>query len=285
MPLIESMLGIPTVSLAGTSASSHCVSTATTASMASAATMSSAATLTMVSAGTHANASMFCNLLPSLGQSKEMSLSTGIYVGEGLLPVPAKLAEKITQWEFVEMAELLPEFWSSLASREPGANLAPQQSASRRKRAVMDIATWIQCFAMYTSVMSTPHPQAVPHPQVAWVTYDAAFRRQALITGNRQWSKVNPSLYSICFSGADRTGVRCELCLSLSHLTRECTLVCDPDQDVSTRLKTLESAVLAFTSHTPLQQGLPLHAKPSDVCRNWNARNAACLNAASDMHA
>ena len=99
MPPIESLLGIPTVSLAGTSPSSHCVSTATTASMASAAMMSSVATSTVV------------------------SLSAGIYEGEGILPVPAKLVEKITLWEFVEMAELLPEFWSSLASREPGANL------------------------------------------------------------------------------------------------------------------------------------------------------------------
>ena len=32
-------------------------------------------------------------------------------------------------------------------------------------------------------------------------------------TGYRQWSKVNPSLYSICFAGDACTGVRCELCL------------------------------------------------------------------------
>ena len=103
------------------------------------------------------------------------------------------------------------------------------------------------------------------------VMYDAAFRHQAFITGNRQWSKVNPSLYSICFSGAARTGVRCELCLSLSHPTHKRTLVCDSDSDVSTGLKTLESAVLAFTFHAPLQQRLQLRAKSSDVCRNWNA--------------
>ena len=56
------------------------------------------------------SASMLCNLLPTVGQTSEGSLSAGIYVGEGFLPVPAKLAEKITRWEFVEMPELLPEF-------------------------------------------------------------------------------------------------------------------------------------------------------------------------------
>lgn len=33
----------------------------------------------------------------------------GIYVGEGLPSVPAKLVDKIRHWEFVEMNELLPE--------------------------------------------------------------------------------------------------------------------------------------------------------------------------------
>ena len=103
MPPIESLLSILTVDWAGTSPSSHCVSTATTASMALAATMSSAAMSTVVPAGAHANASTLCNLLPSV------DLSAGFYVGEGLLPVPAQLAEEITQWEFVEMAELLPD--------------------------------------------------------------------------------------------------------------------------------------------------------------------------------
>ena len=36
--------------------------------------------------------------------------AVGIHVGEGLPPVPRKLADKIWRWEFVDMAELLPEF-------------------------------------------------------------------------------------------------------------------------------------------------------------------------------
>ena len=77
------------------------------------------------------NASIMCNLLPNLGQTKEPSQSRGIYVGEGLLPVPAKLAEKITRWKFVEMCELLPEFWSSFAPKDPtsrGYHVANVQS-------------------------------------------------------------------------------------------------------------------------------------------------------------
>ena len=38
--------------------------------------------------------------------------TAGAYVGDGMPPVPAKLAAKIWRWEFVEMGELLPEFWA-----------------------------------------------------------------------------------------------------------------------------------------------------------------------------
>ena len=150
----------------------------------------------------------------------------------------------------------------------------------------MDIASWIQCFATYVSVMSTSHLQAVPE-LLAYpifilrvsqdfggvVTYDSAFRRQAFITGNRQWSKINPTLYSICFSGVARVGQRFELCLSLLHPNRECTLVSDPDLDVSTRLKILESAVLAFTLQPvpPPMIPPPPRARSAEVCRNFNA--------------
>ena len=35
---------------------------------------------------------------------------------------------------------------------------------------------------------------------LAWVRYDSAFRRQVAITGNKHWSQIIPSLYSICFT-------------------------------------------------------------------------------------
>ena len=183
------------------------------------------------------------------------------------------------------MAELLPEFWGSTSGKEASQPSTSRAASARRKRAVTDIATWVQCFATYISVMSTSHPGAVPEllaylifilrvsqdfGGVAWVTYDAAFRRQALITGNRHWSRVNPSLYSICFSGVARTGQRCDLCLSLSHPTRECTLVSDPDPDLTTRLRTLESAVLALSSSPSTPAPSASHTQATEVCRNFN---------------
>ena len=68
--------------------------------------------------------------------------------------------------------------------------------------------------------------------------------------------KVNPSLYSICFLGVAHTGQRCDPCASVSlNPFWECILVSDPDHDVATRLKTLESAVLAVTLPLSKAQG------------------------------
>ena len=72
---------------------------------------------------------------------------TGTYVSDGLPPVPAKIAAKIGRWEFIEMYELLPEFWT-----QKGDEVASKTSTSSRakaKKRVQDINVWLQCFALY----------------------------------------------------------------------------------------------------------------------------------------
>ena len=52
--------------------------------------------------------------LPAKGSASSEEGSSvqqgSMYVGDGLPPVPAKIAAKIGYWEFIEMYELLPEF-------------------------------------------------------------------------------------------------------------------------------------------------------------------------------
>ena len=179
-----------------------------------------------------------------------------------------------------------PKFWSLLSKKPESSAALPQQpNPSRWKWTVTDISTWVQCFATYISVLSSQYPEAVlellaylifilhvsqDFGGVAWVAYDVAFRRQAFITGSRQWSKVNPSLYSICFSGVAWTGRRCELCLSLSHATQECALVSGPDPDLPARMKSLESAVLAIVAPPAHQQVGRSRTLSLETCRNWN---------------
>jgi len=69
-------------------------------------------------------------------QQEEVS---GVYVGEGVAPVQRKLAVKIWRWDFIEMSELLPEFWGLADERE---------CLPRRTRVVADIFTWMPCFTL-----------------------------------------------------------------------------------------------------------------------------------------
>ena len=246
------------------------------------------------------SSALLSNLLPVLGKKSALG-SPGIYIGEGLPPVPTKLAEKIRRWEFTEMADLLPEYWGGTGYKtDEEETESTRRAPARRKRKVTEIGTWLQCFGTYIAVLAGSSPEAVPElvayqifilgasqdfEGLAWVTYDSAFQRQAAATGNRCWSRVNPSLHSICFGGAAKRAVRCDLCLSLTHPTRECALVSDPDPEVGTRLKTLEVALLAFTGNQtatgavnslggprPLSGSQEWFSGGPEPCRKWNAK-------------
>jgi len=78
----------------------------------------------------------------------------GIYVGAGLSPVSNKLAQRIRQWEFIDMNELLPEV--QLFGEAEGG-----KSGSKRPT-VTDILTWVQCFAVYISVLAPCYPDSIP---------------------------------------------------------------------------------------------------------------------------
>ena len=97
---------------------------------------------------------------------------------------------------------------------------------------------------------------------LAWERYDAAFRRQAAATGNRMWSRVNPSLYTLCFSACMATKrERCELCLGTTHTTQQCALQGAPDPELNSRVKTVESVLLAMAQKTSGKWWGPTQAK------------------------
>ena len=146
---------------------------------------------------------LITNLLPFVGDSLKIS-SEGVYIGDGIPPVPDELAAKIRRGEF---GELLPEFWT-LKGEDGESN---RDSKLRRTQKVTDIFTWIQCLGAYVSVRATQVPQPVSkfmaymamtvrvsqdYVGLAWVHYDAAFHRQAALTNNTRWSAINSTLYT-----------------------------------------------------------------------------------------
>ena len=84
--------------------------------------------------------------------------SAGVYVGDGMLPVPAKLAGRIKRWDYIEMGELLPEFWISMRDGEREG----RERKARQSRNVTDHNSWLQCYAIYVAVLGPQEPQALP---------------------------------------------------------------------------------------------------------------------------
>ena len=81
-------------------------------------------------------------------------------LGEGLPPVPSKLVAKILKGEFVDMAELLRD--NIEAERRPShASNSDTPSSAPGRREVLDLFSWVQCFGVYTAVVSAKNPEKV----------------------------------------------------------------------------------------------------------------------------
>ncbi len=208
----------------------------------------------------------------------------GMFMGEGLPPVPARLVDRIRRWEYIEMYELLPE----LLADHKGEGASCKLSRARGRKQVQEIAVWLQCFAVFVGVVANYEPEVVPglmaymvsiirasqeYEGAAWVAYDAAYRRQAAATGSKKWGGVNTSLYTICFTGKARRSARCDHCLSTGHKTGECFVLGEEDGEVSNRMRAVESAVLALSHVGPSRGG-----GRSDLCRLYNERRCTFRN-------
>ena len=126
------------------------------------------------------------------------------------------------------MGEMLPEFWSPRGDEGDSG----REVKGRRSCKVTDIFTWLQCFGAYVSVRAPTAPHLIPELMaymativrvsqdfsgLAWVCYDAAFRRQAALTRNERWFVINSTLYTMCFTGMASATKRCELCFASTH--------------------------------------------------------------------
>ena len=169
-----------------------------------------------------------------------VAVPAGMFLGEGLVPLPAKLVQRISNLEFVEMYELLPESWLVTEGNE-GASSGQAKAVclfpKRRKAPVMDALVWVQCFAAMAGVLSTKYPTKVPefmayqalivkcsrdYEGIGWVLYDRAFHRQVAVTKDLNWSKLNPTLHSLCLAGRARRNKFCSACLSDNHSVEQC---------------------------------------------------------------
>ena len=89
---------------------------------------------------------------------KEVPIPHGIpqhyLVGDALPAVPPKLVERIESRAFIEMSDLSPEHLRQ-------ADLEDDPKSKSRHCPVSSITQWLQCFAVYTAVITRKQPSQV----------------------------------------------------------------------------------------------------------------------------
>ena len=129
------------------------------------------------------------------------------------------------------MAELLPVNLGHLASDDD------QHVVKPKRRIILNIVEWLQCFGTYIAIISPKQPTRVidllgyqgliiqayqKYQGDSWLGYDHHFRQQVAVTPTK-WAIVDPTLWNLAFSS--RAGVSCcSYCFSLSHCSSDCEM-------------------------------------------------------------
>ena len=181
--------------------------------------------------------------------------------GSGHPPVAPKIVAAIVSGEFIELASLLEDH---IEAEPPGFTLVADQliiRPTKRRKAITDILSWMQAFAVYTLVVTAYYPTLVTDllkyqllimrtaqqfSGSAWLAYDRAFRRQAAAYKLTDWSHLNSELFHFHVSGS----------VSVEHPTAS-----PPVQSVSPT-KPSRPADVVEAAGTP---------SSSTLCHSWNA--------------
>ena len=195
----------------------------------------------------------------------------GLYLGAGIVPIPANLARKIWNLEYVELSQLLPEAW--LFEDQPRNHCCEKKQT--RKAEIKSIFVWLQAYGTLVSVLCHRFPGKIAQLMAyqativrcysdfegdGWMAYDRAFRRQMAAVRSLDWSELNSTLYNLCFAGRAKRDMVCASCLSRNHKTADC-----PDSTSSFSSKRLDRRSL---------RGQDRSERSVEICRLYNARGA-----------
>lgn len=158
--------------------------------------------------------------LPTSGSSSSTQVCQPFIVGPGYAPIPAKTVSHVVCQKFIDLSELLTPSTVDIEPEQQlfmdGRVVLMSRPKSNRKR-IADILSWVEAFSIFMSITTTYCPERVKDLSCykltvirlfrqfdgwAWLAYDEAFRKEAAITKQSNWSVINHQLYTIHTAGA-----------------------------------------------------------------------------------
>ena len=208
----------------------------------------------------------------------------------GLPALPKKMVEKIRAGQYIDFSELPPAkgHTRTLPSQEEGHVVVIRaEDLVGSKKLIPDLATWLQCFAIYMAVvtdteldraksllayMTTIAKASIKYTWPSWIVYDQNFRQEAADNGLKDWSKVDPSIYTQCFTNAAASRESwCQLCQSLDHGSDACPI--RGHNNLGNQLGLRKR--LGDALPQPAKKRPPPHSNPQ-ACRRYNVFNGDC---------
>ena len=201
-------------------------------------------------------------LLPGLGLLHASVTAPGPHNPVGM--VAPKVAKRILELEFVEMAEISAEDGDT-----SGGGTKGQVRPSRPP--ITDLSLWLERFSIMAGILVTRFPEKAAelfayqasivkaernYVDRQWVLYDRQYRQEALVRKDLNWSIPNVRLYNEAFTGRTRAIPRCTYCLADDHTASNC-----PTNPVSHT-----PMAFSYAQHPPTQPGPAQHlALPQGV--------------------
>ncbi len=164
-----------------------------------------------------------------------------VALGTGLPALPKKLVAKILAGEYIDFAELPPAKGKTRpVSQALEGQIVVVQAAEllQARKIIPDLATWVQCFSLYASVVALSSPARISELMAyltviakasqryrwpSWIVYDQNFRQEAAGNPSQSWARVDPSIYAQCFTGQALSSENwCTRCQCIDHTTASC---------------------------------------------------------------
>ncbi len=175
------------------------------------------------------------------GVSSNSAQSTEFSLGLGFPLIPQKLVTKILKWEFVSMAELLPDN-IDLSRRSGEVQKACSSKAPKKRELTEDwkgLIAWSVSFSTFTAIIAREHPEKFKellayHATIliealrfgckGWLSYDKLSREHIEKDPSTSWSMLHPMFYSLSFLSQRVEALTCPRCMAPDHGKSECAL-------------------------------------------------------------